>query len=399
MPAAEPVLNNPTLAWSRPVRFDRHGDAARVGDVVLLAERVDVNATDGEVLLHRVDPSTGENLWTRNWTLPGSVNVHLLPTHETAVFSLVADGAIQQFLIDTANGDTIWSEGGPSERVGPRLLDDVVVFDTADGTAIVANRSDGVERWRTERDVRLIVRDGWLMALDVPAGRLSSRDPLTGDELWTAELGGRPAAPTISDGRIIVSVGSGDGEGDRLMSFDLATGNEQWIVEEDEIGNALKVPTRDVLIVSDLNSPASKLYGIRLADGEVLWQLETERPAIALQTIRIDGRAFVVAPDAGVDGLIDVATGEILASSDAPSGQSAAAAGAIYQSDPQSSGLIRGLRLHDLETMWELELGSRAWVFAAAGDAVLIMEDDRPGEGSGTVGTMTAYVEGDAGPE
>jgi outer membrane protein assembly factor BamB len=266
----------------------------------------------------------------------------------------------------------------------------VVVFDSFDGTSYVADRSTGDLLWATSADVRLVVGDGSLIFLDMPGQRVGVRDPMTGREIWTASVDGRPAAPLVANGMLLVSAAAASGD-DELAAFDLATGTERWRLEAGELGNGLKIPFREVLVVSDLAVPDTTLYGISLDTGKVLWDRTTSQQAGAITGIEIDGRGLLVAPDGGTDVLIDVATGQTLAASSLRGGQTAVAAGAVYQSPSVGEDQIRGLRLADFEQQWAIPRSRQAYVFGAASDTVLIIDE------ADGVSTLTAWVEGDAG--
>ncbi len=394
-PAPAPVLANPTAAWSRPVRFGQDGDVGRAADFVVFADRLDPDRPDGDVHLVRVDPTTGDEIWSLVVAGPGTVNVGLLPLQNTVILSLVDGSAVAQYVVDLDDGQTLWFSDGSDGRFNARFIEDFVVLDSTDGTSYVIDRSSGADLWQTSADVRLVINSGRVFFLDMPEQRVGVRDPRTGAEVWSAAMNGRPASPTFANGLVMVSAAPNSGD-DELAAFDLQTGVEKWRVREPKIGNGLKIPFRDVLVISDLGIPSSTLFGVSIATGEVMWTRKTNRQAASVAGIEIDGRGFLIAPDGEVEAVIDVATGETLANSTGEREQSAVSAGAVYQSGG-GDGSIVALRLADLEPLWTLapaEGSRRSSVFGAAGAAVLVIDDV---EDVGFV--LTAYVEGNPGPE
>jgi hypothetical protein len=102
------VLVNPAPAWSAPVRFGRDGDTVQAAGAVVLGERLDPSVADGEVVMRRIDPSTGLDLWSYTAAGPGSVSVGLLPVQGTAMLTLVEDGNVAQWVVDLDSGRELW---------------------------------------------------------------------------------------------------------------------------------------------------------------------------------------------------------------------------------------------------------------------------------------------------
>jgi outer membrane protein assembly factor BamB len=130
-----------------------------------------------------------------------------------------------------------------------------------------------------------VVHEGRLYTLGI-SGTLSAFDAASGRVVWRKDFRGqfREGAPTfgaamspaVADGMLIVHVG-GDGDG-ALTAFDAATGAVRWAWKGDGPAYASPVVadvggTRQVVTQTQ-----SRLVGVSLAQGQLLWSLPFTTP-------------------------------------------------------------------------------------------------------------------------
>jgi outer membrane protein assembly factor BamB len=146
------------------------------------------------------------------------------------------------------------------------------------------------------------VADGKVCALGV-GGILSCLDAATGRVLWrkqsTDDYQGIPyktdssMSPIVADGRCIVQVGSRTNGA--IMAFDLTTGEPRWKWDGDGPANSSPVVTTLQGQMQLVALTATKVAGVALADGKLLWQVAFEAAQGNNTTPIVDGQTVFYA--------------------------------------------------------------------------------------------------------
>jgi outer membrane protein assembly factor BamB len=165
-----------------------------------------------------------------------------------------------------------------------------------------------------------VVGEGKVCTFGV-VGKLTCFDAKTGKQQWQKE-GGEPkfatsSSPVIAEGKCIVFTG-GDGGGfgkgkggggkggqgggkGQLTAYDLATGEPKWQMKEDGPGYGSPVIATIGNVKQVVVLGASKLMGVALADGKLLWsaqfkqgRYQTATPIIEGDIVICSGTAFKI---------------------------------------------------------------------------------------------------------
>jgi len=183
-----------------------------------------------------------------------------------------------------------------------------------DEVALCLNAADGSELWRNAYAAEpptgasgrhpgprssAAVADGMMVTLGVRSV-VSCLNTETGEVVWRGMPMGNTApkfftsmSPLITDGMVIVQLGSEDSGG--MVALDLATGDEQWRWEG--AGTAYASPA--LMTVGDTTQvvtlTSSSVAGISLADGSLLWEIPfvPEGRAYNAATPIIDGDTVI----------------------------------------------------------------------------------------------------------
>lgn len=229
-----------------------------------------VYAVDQDNTLSAGDAATGKLIWH------AQASIHSKPavTYGIAYVSTVAIGSHAVVALDARAGKQVWSSAADEViESSPTVVDGVVYIggdltpegDTYPGVLYALDAETGKEIWRVKAAsssndaagvnatpavyggmVYAAARNGVLYAVEAEAGQirwqakdcggtvaaaqgvvycggrlLYAFDSITGTELWSTDLGGRLAAPVVSDGAVYVA-----GQG-TLFVVDAATGDER----------------------------------------------------------------------------------------------------------------------------------------------------------------------------
>ncbi|ELY65187.1 outer membrane protein assembly factor BamB family protein [Natrinema versiforme] len=214
-------------------------------------DRLYCATADGTV--RALDVSTGETEWRAE--LPGALESPLALS-ESRLYAGHGGGLSA---LEAETGTELWTHETESAVIGsPAIADgregeqrrsalegaDEDVLESMDSGLLAAERDQEPDRrWAaTEERVFIGTADGAVVSLEAT----------TGEEVWTAPVGGTVAAgPTIADGRVYV----GDDEG-TMVALDAATG-QTWFTYE----------IRDGFTTSATVLPAAETTFIGAADG------------------------------------------------------------------------------------------------------------------------------------
>lgn len=179
------------------------------------------------------------------------------------------------YSVNQASGTLNWTFDGASNRyVGSPSVSDAGVFASNADSNLYALNANGQLQWSFSSE-----QAQWSKPVEEAGGvfvpsldhHLYYIDAVTGDELWSADLGGT----------LISDVAAGDGVGyigtlnSEVIAVDIATGNIVWRTTTD--GWIWGTPTLQdgVLYVGDLEGV---LYALEPTNGRELWRLETDGP-------------------------------------------------------------------------------------------------------------------------
>lgn len=178
-------------------------------------------------------------------------------------------------------------------------------YDTGGEVHAAATLSDGV--------LYLMSKSGELVAIDA----------VSGTHLWAVPVTGyvTRVSPAVADG--IVYAGGGFSFG----AWDAATGEQQWLVPLQYVGQSSPVLTDDLVIVT---SQERWTYALDRETGETVWRIPTEGIVFGAPAVS-EGMAFH-ATDEGVVYRVDVETGRVT--------WRQRVAGAVFASPVVSSGMV-----------------------------------------------------------
>ena len=295
--------------WTRDLTptADRRGDGASGGGLALADGRLYVTSAFGSLTV--IDTANGDLVWTKAFDAP----VTAPPTVAgDRVYVVAADSTA--WALETRDGKTDWQlPGTPSvaSMVGgaaPAVAGALVLFPTPSGELIAAQRDTGMIEWRTSiAGTRL----------GVAYARIKD---ITGD-------------PVISGNRVFIGNQSG-----RVMALDLANGARLWTADEAAYGPVWPVGG-SVFLMSDRN----RLVRLDAATGEFIWgqplplhTTERERKRAEIYAHfgpLLAGGRLVVASSDGMIRSFDPANGALLGEVDLPGGAASgpiAVGGTLY---------------------------------------------------------------------
>jgi outer membrane protein assembly factor BamB len=244
--------------------------------------------------------------------------------------SPVGDGAVhvtaqeQVGAFDLRTGATRWLATAPGLALQPGVLagSSFVVPTSDDGRFHVSvfDAATGALRWtaRTGRAVVDAVSTGVAVSGDLVIGGdpVRGRDLGTGEEVWTARVGGTigPVAVDPAGERVIVPVGEFDeGEEGFLVALDVATGRTLWRAST---GAMITDPLSDILIgdtgggdriVVTLGADRRTVLGTDTRSGEERWRRELPASRLGQGALLddlvwlplVDGRVVALDPASG----------------------------------------------------------------------------------------------------
>jgi outer membrane protein assembly factor BamB len=201
---------------------------------------------------------------------------------------------------------------GTPALVGDKLY--VFVRDAANEIALCLDAATGKEAWRDKYEAAAAaepmgrhpgprssptVANGKVLTHGV-RGQLSCLDAATGKVLWRKDEfpGSWPrfftaSSPLVTDSMCIAQLGGEEKGG--MVAYDLATGEAKWKFTSD--GSAYASPilmtVGDTKLIVALT--ASKIVGVGLADGKLLWEapFPVQRMAYNADTPIVDGQTVI----------------------------------------------------------------------------------------------------------
>jgi|GEM_PF-5886446 len=265
---------NRRVEWERsfenPVGSRRgfHG-SLRVIDGYLYAFTATMGAVHAqEYTLHRLDPVTGETLWTQNPGIGYSILTILDATSDTLLIGAgddqLGDGQDPAFTVDVETGRRQWQVQVGDADSG--VLGDQRAFVGTYGGVSGIERSTGKRLWRREiRDPTPIFRgDSALFAAskEYEQSRALALDPASGETRWEYAEG------------IITSLNDDDAAGgpfvggSQVVSLG-ADGTPRW--QADRSGLIARTPIADGVLYGLTDS---EVFGLTTADGDQVFSYE-----------------------------------------------------------------------------------------------------------------------------
>ena len=182
--------------------------------------------SDGDRLVHALDATTGEVVWTAGQPFP--IGAQHKPT---AIGDRVyAQGAEygQFFALEAANGQVAWqAEVSGYVESAPTIVDGAVYLTVAN-RAYAFNEETGEVIWEVNteefpaRDFPALLVDGiYYLA---PSSKVYALDAANGEERWSYEAAMLSTAPVVKDG---VLYGT-SGDAGTVFALNAATGQEIW---------------------------------------------------------------------------------------------------------------------------------------------------------------------------
>jgi len=334
--AREPVSGQ--LVWQAALAMG--GDfATDPSNVHLVGQQARRAVCNGSILvvssaygLHAVGISTGKRLWNRPYDIPlsdagAAARDRALAVNQTALAATPREGAVT--LMSLADGQTTWeADLGGLTVAELAIVDDLVVaIDPAHEYVVVLDLATGARRSEIEfrqpdPDVDLadLIIDGQIIIgpeFDDRQERIVAFDLATGQVRWHVSLSGtlvqlfKPAAGYVGAGLL-----AGD-----VLVLDAADGS---VVTDGAVRGARAVVAgglRDrVLVVEYTSRPRGdmrRLAGLEVGSGKVLWRRDDVirlpcgspwRFPVAIEEVREHDRAVIGVSVAMLDGL----TGEVI---------------------------------------------------------------------------------------
>ncbi len=151
-----------------------------------------------------------------------------------------------------------------------------LIHDSLDGDSylLALNKKDGTEAWKAKREVYnpnwstplLWSKDSGDELIVLGGGRLTSYDPLSGNQLWTVDgFGAAIPIPIVGSDYLLASTLSAT-ESDSKVNYFSWDYYVQFDKNGDKLVTAEEIPN-DVMIVMDPDLPEGKM----LAEGVILW--------------------------------------------------------------------------------------------------------------------------------
>ncbi|TQM85255.1 putative pyrroloquinoline-quinone binding quinoprotein [Saccharothrix saharensis] len=334
-----------------------------------------VDGTGGTATVRRVDPASGEDLWSvplPDVAVPAEVEVG----QGGSLVSVSSTSAPATVILDAADGRVVWRGAVKGVGSGVRTLGDLVLLDVGEGTAAI-DVPAGAIRWQTQAfvevfDTRLIVDDSKSFGL---------LDPATGHPSRTVPRELFSDAHVFGDTFVVTS--DLDGPEDSVSAYDLATGALLWQTPLEHLGRAEVTSVDDgTVLVDGGDSAGNGMYVLALSTGKVNWEAEGDGTAI-----RVDGQPHVLNERGDRLDVRRGVTGELVGSMPSPGERTPRVVGGALYYDEE--GKVLAVRLPELVGQWEVALTDRVGAIRTVVPRGFVVE--YPTAGSG--GELVGYVD------
>ncbi len=311
----------PVLAWQLDTGGELYGSPTIANGILYVTSKSGV--------LHAIDATTGEELWTHEvtsyvtraspavvdgtvyvgggfsfsaldtvtgevrWTVPMQYGGHASPT--------VLDGLVvvssQQgwvFALATKTGEVAWRL--PTEGIifgAASITDNEVIYGTDEGILYSVDRRSGTLDWRVTLPGAIYatpVVSGDVILVSTQAGELHALDRTSGEHVWVANQGS--GQPPATNGDIVVLAASDGG----VYGLDLATGERLWLYPSGKQSLTAPAIAGNLVIVGTGNS----LMALDISTGEAVWYF-LAGDTIESAPIVVDGYVFF----GGRDGFLN----------------------------------------------------------------------------------------------
>lgn len=158
----------------------------------------------------------------------------------------------------------------------------------------------GKPRWQAPRLGLLETAPAFTPTLVLVAtdGGLAAYDRLTGRSRWTAELGERPASPSVAGERVVVTTAAGS-----VIAVEAATGRIVWRVPLGGPSYGPAAVAGSTVVASYDDGGAAGVAAIDLGSGQTRWGVRLPADGVSAPAISPTGVVVVVAGDAAAHGL------------------------------------------------------------------------------------------------
>lgn len=274
-PSSPPVVGDGTLYYTTSSELVAHGrnewrvDAPGSGIGPTLHDGVVYSHAGRSLRAHTA--RDGTELWRRE--VPAVGGLHPSPATATVGSTLLTTTRTRVVGIDLDTGETWRADHGTEEPlVLAATASGVVTCGLApDGLHVAGFSVDGHEQWEIllERsnpgvDVSVCCA-GERTVIFTQDGTLLGLDTVDGTRLWERDLSwGYAAAPTVSDGRVVVPPAHDE---TTVSAYDLASGETIWSRDVGRETHSLTSVGDTVLVPTD--DPQSRLLQLSLEDGSV----------------------------------------------------------------------------------------------------------------------------------
>lgn len=186
--------------------------------------------------------------------------------------------------LDVASGSGVWRAAvGDRIVLSPAVGTDNVFVTTDGGDVVALSKADGSEQWRiglggkpgaptvTEGTVFAGSTNDRIVALEAASGDVRWTDSREVDSSYVEHTGQRPT-PAVSDGTVFVNITRYDGA---LVALDAATGEEQWAQQFDDASEILTPAVANGKVaVSIMDRP--KIQVLSAEGGVRQWETEID---------------------------------------------------------------------------------------------------------------------------
>lgn len=330
--------------WSAPIGQGADRKHRVTADPVVAAGRIYTLDSRARV---SATSTAGATLWTADLT-PGNENPNNASgggiAHDNGrVF--VTSGFGELVALDAASGQVVWRQRvGAPVGGAPAAAGGMVFTVGRDGTGWGVRAQDGKVMWQTTGNkstsgvvgVSAPAVSGDTVVLPFASGQLLAVDTKTGDQLWSADVGGTRVGRSIALIRdmtgdpVIVgqTVLAGTSSG-RTGAFDLQTGAELWN-GRDGANSPVVVAGGSVFAVND----QAQLVRLDMATGARIWAVDLpyyvdekvkkqETITVSYGPVLAGGRLFVASSD-GVLRVFDPTSGSLVGQGAIPGGAATA---------------------------------------------------------------------------